>query len=419
MTTSWALNNFQQWMSNRNRCSPANPIQDDIFTCTDQQTLNNTLSKFVVETRKSNGDLYPPQTLHQLLCGVLRHMRSKNPACPNFLDKKDARFSQLHKTLDSYFHKLHSEGVGRQTKHAEIVTSDKEDQLWKEGVMNTTTPTGLQNVAFFVIGKMFCLRGGLEHRGLQLSQLKRLEDRYVYHENVSKNRNGSFKQLRIKNKVVPLYPSPEAGEHFPVLILDKYISKLPPQAKEKDLFYYRPLEKVTSDPNKPWYSAVPLGKNTLQGKLRNMCREDRIGGHKTNHSLRATAATLMFRQGAPEKVIQERTGHRSIEALRSYERLDEVQHKAVSSLLSNAPGNSRSMTYDQHLMSIKNHSFDMSCTSYVAPPIPSINLQDLHACTINFNYAPAPSMIPPQTAVMQDTKTTYTEAELELFSQAD
>ena len=75
-----------------------------------------------------------------------------------------------------------------------------------------------------------------------------------------------------------------------------------------------------------------------------MCREAGIGEHKTNHRLRATAATQMFRQGAPEKVIQERTGHRSIEALHSYERLDEIQHKAVSSLLSNAPGDSRSMT---------------------------------------------------------------------------
>ena len=72
-TRSWALNNFQQWMSNRNQYNPANPIQDDIFTCTDPQTLNNTFSKFIVETRKSNGELDPLQTLHQFLCGVLRH----------------------------------------------------------------------------------------------------------------------------------------------------------------------------------------------------------------------------------------------------------------------------------------------------------------------------------------------------------
>ena len=85
-----------------------------------------------------------------------------------------------------------------------------------KGGINTTIPTGLQNVAFFVVGKRFCLRGGQEHRQLQLSQLKCLEDKYVYYENVSKNTNGSFKQLYVKNKVVPLYLSPEAGERCPV-----------------------------------------------------------------------------------------------------------------------------------------------------------------------------------------------------------
>ena len=84
---------------------------------TDANILNTHLSRFVVETRKSNGEAYPPATLHQLLCGVLRHMRDCNPGCPNFLDKKDSRFKQLHGTLDSYFHDLHCEGIGRQVKH--------------------------------------------------------------------------------------------------------------------------------------------------------------------------------------------------------------------------------------------------------------------------------------------------------------
>ena len=59
---------------------------------------------WTLETRKSNGELYPPATLHQLLCGIVRYMRNKNPACPNFLDKKDSRFRDLHGTLDFYFH---------------------------------------------------------------------------------------------------------------------------------------------------------------------------------------------------------------------------------------------------------------------------------------------------------------------------
>ena len=124
---SWALKNFHDWMKNRNQCNPTNPVPDDILQCVDPVVLNNQLSKFVVETRKSTGEHYPPVTLHQLLCGILRHMRTNNPAAPNFLDKKDSRFKHLHGTLDSYFHRLHSEGHGRQTKHAETISSEEED----------------------------------------------------------------------------------------------------------------------------------------------------------------------------------------------------------------------------------------------------------------------------------------------------
>ena len=120
---------------------------------------------------------------------------------------------------------------------------------------------------------MFSLRGGAEHRSLKLSQLRRLNnpDRYVYHENVSKNRNGSFKQLHVPSKVVPVYASDEAGEHCPVTILDNYLSKLPKEAIDKDLFYVHPLSVIPTNPNVPWYSAVPIGRDTLHKKLSNMC----------------------------------------------------------------------------------------------------------------------------------------------------
>ena len=53
-------------------------------------------------------------------------------------------------------------------------------------------------------------------------------------------------------------------------------------------------------------------------KLGNMGKEmciDAAKGVKTNHSLRATDATSMFHSKVPEKIIQNVTGHRSLEAL--------------------------------------------------------------------------------------------------------
>ena len=302
--TKWALKNFGVWVTVRNTAHPEDLVPEDILMSSDPDVLNRRLSQFVVETHKSNGQFYPPA----ILCGLLRHMHKNNPGCPNFLDKKDSRFRQLHGTLDSYFNKLHSQGVGRRVKHAETISPEGEDKLWESGVLNTTTPKGLQNAVFHAVGKIFCLCGGQEHRVLKLSQFQRRDDSYVYYENVSKNRNGSFRQIHVKGKVVPVYSCPDAGDRCPVHLLDQYISKLPEEAKLKDLFYIRPLEKVTSDPTKPWYSAVPLGKNTLQQKVPKICPSAGIQGHKTNHSLRATGATEMYHCGAPEKLIQERTG---------------------------------------------------------------------------------------------------------------
>ena len=40
--------------------------------------LSKYLSLFVVEARKKNREKFPPATLHQILCGILQHMRQLN-----------------------------------------------------------------------------------------------------------------------------------------------------------------------------------------------------------------------------------------------------------------------------------------------------------------------------------------------------
>ena len=207
-----------------------------------------------------------------------------------------------------------------------------------------------------------------------------------------------------------MYPCPESGNRCPVFILDEYISKLPDEARAKNLFYAQPLKKVPKDPQKPWYSAVPLGKNTLRNKFRTMCEDAQIKGNKTNHSLRATAATEMFRNGAPEKVIQERTGHRSLEALRTYERSDEAQHRAMSSLLANVPGKVQQQVSCMQQLKARTEAVNISQTF---SSMPAISLHDIHGCTINFNYSPSEAPTVPHQSTTQTAQTkTCTETEL-------
>ena len=60
-----------------------------------------------------------------------------------------------------------------------------------------------------------------------------------------------------------------------------------------------------------------------------MCEQASISGKRTNHSLRAFRITTMFQADLPEKVIQDRSGHRSIDGLRKYERISEEQQASA------------------------------------------------------------------------------------------
>ena len=67
---------------------------------------------------------------------------------------------------------------------------------------------------------------------------------------------------------------------------------------------------------------------------------------KTNHSLRVTSATRMYKGGIPERMIQARTGHKSIEALRVYERPGMEQNIQACKALANITNQDLSKSND-------------------------------------------------------------------------
>ena len=101
-------------------------------------------------------------------------MTTENPGCPNFRDKKNSEFVDFHRSLDNLFRKLREERVGAESKQTATITIEEENMLWDKDILNTVTPKGLFRAVFHYNGKNFVLRGGQEHRELQLSQIVRL-----------------------------------------------------------------------------------------------------------------------------------------------------------------------------------------------------------------------------------------------------
>ena len=197
--TEWAIRNFMEWRQQREKDYPEERCRPDIFDSTPWNVaeLNHWLCLYVLETRRTDGKRYPISTVYQLLTGILRHMRSVDSQCPNFLDKTNFSFKQLHAAIDNFGRQLRLEGIGTEVKHASIISPREENYLWEAGVLGVENPKSLLFAVFYCNGKNFCLRGGAEHRRLKLSQLQRLSnpDRYIYTE------HGSSEVLSARSEV--------------------------------------------------------------------------------------------------------------------------------------------------------------------------------------------------------------------------
>ena len=229
----------------------------------------------------------------------------------------------------------------------------------------------------------------MEHRDLKLSQLTRevinvhgkLLVAYKYTEYVSKNHCGGLKQLKQENKVVRQFES-EDVHRCHVILLDKYLSKLPEEAKNKDLFYLKPRSVKPHDPCAPWYTSVPLGKNKLSEMMKTIAKEGKLDESYTNHSLRAYGVTKLFKANIPEKIIMERSGHTSLKGLRKYERTDALQELQVCNTLvsrkkpdttvSTLPKPPVTQPFSQPLI-VPNFSGTFNnCVIQIAPPVPQL-----------------------------------------------
>ena len=128
-------------------------------------------------------------------------------------------------------------------------------------------------------------------------------------------------------KEVDCYPI-EDKDRCPVGIILFYLSKLPKDRKCTS-FYLQPRRKYD---NNCWFLDRPCGINRLRDVVKDICSKAQLPGFYSNHSLRSTSATKLYRNNIDEQLIQKITGHRSL-AVRSYKRTCDSQRKMASNLL--------------------------------------------------------------------------------------
>ena len=329
--TSWAVNVWDDWSAYRRQQDPTD-CPPCLLTMQVSE-LNQWLCRFVVEVHRKDEKHYPPNTLHQLCCGVFRRLREYNPSLDIFI--KHPEFDGFRKTLDAEMKRLRrAPGMPIGPKRAEPITEIEEEMLWENGLLGSHSPQALVDTMVFMAGLYFALRSGDEHRRLTFSSVKLVEKPgcascLVYTEAASKNNPGGLKHRKVENKEVTHYSNSERPDRCFVQLYKKYCSHRPADVIG-DTFYLSPLSKPKGV---VWYKNQPIGVHTLATTVKRLCEKAGIEGYKTNHSLRVTTATQLYQSGADEQLIMERTGHRSTDGVRAYKRSCSEQAEQMSKVL--------------------------------------------------------------------------------------
>ena len=189
------------------------------------------------------------------------------------------------------------------------------------------TAKSLINTMYFYNGKLFGLRFK-EHRGLRFCNFRVDSVSITYDESVSKNYHDGLNDIKYSPGVIKHVCCVGKETNHTRCIRKcyaKYLEKIKALAEKQEAFYFKP------NLNEYEYYNMVLGVNTLNQILPNMCEKAGLC-RKTSYCLRVTCAMRLFQSNVEEKLIRERTGHRS-NALLAYEKKSDEQALKVSNVL--------------------------------------------------------------------------------------
>ena len=119
----------------------------------------------------------------------------------------------------------------------------------------------------------------------------------------------------------------------PVAVVKAYLSHLNPKC---EALFQKPLTGAKFKPSSDviWYSTLPLGHNTINSMMKNMCLWAGIDPPFTNHCVRSTTINILSFKDMKNRHIRAVMGHKSNASLESYNnRPTFEQFKNMSSVI--------------------------------------------------------------------------------------
>ena len=153
--TQWCMSVWNDWSNERNKLIADDKAPADPAVLDNRSVFTHWLELFVLEVRTKNGEEYAPNTLHHLVCGIMRHCRTSSMPSVDFF--QDPEFANFRRMLDSKMKRIQKKGKGSTKKKGEPLTVKDEELLWEKGVLGDHSPQALLSTIFFTSGLYFAL----------------------------------------------------------------------------------------------------------------------------------------------------------------------------------------------------------------------------------------------------------------------
>lgn len=280
----WATKMYEAWRQNRNARIldgtqvPLGTLSIIPYTLDklNDDELNYTLSRFVMETRKIDGTEYPPRTMRSIVILIQMFLHQRNRPVKLL---SDPNFKELQNTLDNVMKTRAAQGMGLHVRRAQVITKSQENVLWQKGLLGESSPQVLLDTMLYLLGLNFALRSGEEHRSLARNQLTVASDDegeyLLYTENITKTNKRGLKHYRVERQLRKVYTNKDCPERCVVRLFKLYIERCPADETGDGPLYRKPLKNIKQS---QWYGAAAVGRNSLASTVGRLCKQAGLQG---------------------------------------------------------------------------------------------------------------------------------------------
>lgn len=322
--------------------------------------LDRNLSRFYVEARTKECKEYSRSALLGFRNAIERFINNNGKSIKL---SKNNQFQQSNKILDAKL-KINRRAGKENVKHKAIIVQRDMQKIKTSAYLAMDNPNGLLRRTWFFVTLYWCRRGREGQRTLRSDSFKFCQDEngreyaVMTHDEATKNHPGGENSKPSDEKETRMYSTETPDDAFASLKL--YVSKLNPKCKA---FFQHPRANFAFD-DAVWYENKPIGVNKLGDMMKSISIGAELSQVYTNHSVRASAITLLSNANVPDRHIMFVSGHSNEQSIAHYSSRPTVsQLENVSDTFSNALQNQPSINKDRSITSAGNSASFISSKS--------------------------------------------------------